>query len=168
MGIFSGIKDAKTAGAGSNPTFTDGTYLLQVDKFSAWESKNPKNKGQGMVCVEGTVLETLRDTTDPQGRPSLKPGVRGSWIRMLERGPNGSLTQKGEMNMERVKGFVAAAMGLDPADAPIDESVCEALTEGDGESIKGIRLVADFQSGESKNGAKFQNATFTPAAAEEG
>lgn len=149
MGLFSGLKGAKTVQAKSDWFVGDGSYVVSLQKFVARESTKPgPNKGQPLVIVEADIVEVLT----PEDASGNRKGQRVAWFNMLQRNPiiEGSqligyeLTDRGAKNAGRVKQFLAAAMQVDVE--LIDEDMAEGAAEGDGEAFKGLLLRADVRT----------------------
>tara|TARA_R110002126_G_scaffold4204_10_gene22457 strand:+ start:2232 stop:2720 length:489 start_codon:yes stop_codon:yes gene_type:complete len=154
--FFEGISTTDSAGKGNSSSFfTDGTYRCIVNVFKAWPSENPKRAGQPMVCIEVNVLEVLQATEG-----SLQVGRGAKVIETLERALNGSLTPKGENAMGRVKQFVEEVLGGTSECGDITGEIVEALTEGDGQSIKGIVIDAQAETIHFENGGEWTKVTW--------
>lgn len=154
--FFAGISDTDSSGKGNSGSFfTDGTYRCSVDIFKAWSSEHPNRKGQPMVCVEVSILEVLTATPS-----SLQAGRRAKVIETLERNLDGSLTPKGENAMGRVKQFVEEVLGGPTVCGDIDEKVMGTLTEGDGQSIKGIVIDAQAETIHFDGGGEWTKVTW--------
>jgi len=160
--FFSGIEATEREGSNKGSWFSDGTYLVELSKFMARESSHPDREGQHIAIVEATVLEVHRST-----EVSNNPGSKVAWFNVLERNNKGKLTTKGERAMGRIKNFAAAALGgVD--DGAITSGVVGGLTEavpedsiGEGEALKGIKLLADVVTNTSqKTGKSFTNVTW--------
>ena len=118
MSIFANIETA--AAPAQQRYFADGTYLVELHKFVQGSSRRDNTP---YVAVEATVLEVTNGDE------------RVSWVVMCR--------QK-ETFLSAVKGFVAAASGVDYGD--VTSEMCEELSQGDGSAISGIEVVADAKT----------------------
>jgi hypothetical protein len=125
MSIFANIETA--AAPAQQRYFADGTYLVELHKFVQGSSRRDNTP---YVAVEATVLEVTNGDDE-----SNRAGERVSWVVMCR--------QK-ETFLSAVKGFVAAASGVDYGD--VTSEMCEELSSGDGSAIGGIEVVADAKT----------------------
>lgn len=112
MGLFKGIKDAKANQGGLY--FLPGTYKVEILRVSTMTSR----KREDLFIVECEILES--------DCPDRKPGMRPSWVVNL----------KQDAALGNIKGFVAAANGIDPSnsaevDEHVDEDACEIACSTD-------------------------------------
>lgn len=153
---FAGVGDADRSGTKRNAFFAPGKYLVEVVKFVTFVgAKGTKNYGQSLALAEFKVIEVLESVEDEEGEVvSNTEGQDLVTINVLGRLPNGELSEIGGYAMSRVKSFVAAAMG-NVDDEDIDADTVYSLTQagkleyegetieyGEGEALKGTRLVA--------------------------
>ena len=125
MSIFANIETASAPAQARY--FADGTYLCELHKFVQGSSRRDSTP---YVAVEATIMEVSNG-----GEDSNTPGERVSWVVMCR--------QK-ETFLSAVKGFVAAASGVDYGDVTAD--MCEELSAGDGSAISGIEVIADAKT----------------------
>lgn len=162
--MFAGIEDTEREGAQKGEWFRDGDYIVEVQKFLAFESENPDTEGDPIVIVEGKILEVVNDLGN-----SNQAGRTTSWFNSPTRNSKGKLSQKGEYAMGRIKNFAAAALGGVPDEA-ITADVVLGLTAADakagvgpGEALAGIRLLAIARTKTSKKSGKdFTTVTWQP------
>lgn len=161
MGIFSGANDT-AADTGSDqvdrPYLREGQRVVSVDKAILRKSTNESNSNtykQWMVILEFDVTENL-------GGDEMKSGKA---IECLQRDLDGDLTQRGKYAMGRVKGFVAAVLGVDPNEVT-EEMIGTVLDpESDGTAVSGIQIIATTTSFQTKAGGTFTPTTYTALAA---
>ena len=92
MGLFDGIGDATVGG--QNVYFLSGVYVVEVHKCFAMKSR----KKEDLFLVECNIL---------QSNNSKRPeDSKASWVVNL----------KHDAALGNIKGFIAAANGLDPYD----------------------------------------------------
>lgn len=152
--MFAGIEDIEVEV--KRGYFQDGTYLVQVDKFVAFESTNPDHEGRPQTATEFTILEVL-DEKDG----SNKVGDEIVWHNHLDRNRKNELTSKAKQNLSRLKAFAAAALG-GVALEDVTAGMILGLTEGDdgdepeygpGEALVGTKLVVEYHLKTAKSGA---------------
>ena len=102
MGTFSGIGEAQV-GVGS-VYFLPGIYLVEILEAKLLRSR----KREDLYIVEGLIHES--------DNPDRKPGMKSSWVVNL----------KQDAALGNIKGFLGAALGVDPYDA---KALKEAFTE---------------------------------------
>lgn len=102
MGLFDGIGDARPGG--SNVYFLQGKYKVKLNKVFTYKSR----KKDDLFIAECEILESTSDK-----RPA---DTKASWVVNL----------KHEAALGNIKGFIAAANGIDPED---EEKVNEEVTE---------------------------------------
>lgn len=163
--MFAGIEDIEVEE--KRKYFQDGTYLVQVDKFVAFESTNPDHEGRPQTATEFTILEVL---DEQEG--SNKVGEEIVWHNHLDRNHKNQLTSKAKQNLSRLKAFAAAALGgvaledvtagmilgLTEADeCPEDATKAEQKAFepefGPGEALVGTKLVVEYHLKTAKSGA---------------
>lgn len=106
MGLFSGIEEAKVGAGGVY--FLEGNYKVEVVKVFAMKSR----KKDDLFIVETKILDS--------DNPKRKAGTSCSWVVNL----------KQEAALGNIKGFIAAANEIDPADADkVNEEVNEEAVE---------------------------------------
>ena len=109
-----------------------------------------RKDGQPGLIIESKIEEVLRETPE-----SNTVGQKTVTMYKLARMPDGNLTQTGEINLERVKGFFAQALG-GVEDAHVTEEIVGKLTAGAGDALKGVQLQADVKTKvSSKTGTPF-------------
>jgi hypothetical protein len=101
MSLFDGIEDAQVGQGGVY--FLPGKYLVKVLKCITLKSR----KREDLFIVECEILES--------DCPDRKPGSKASWI----------VNFKQDAALGNIKGFIAAANGIDPGD---ESSVKEQVT----------------------------------------
>jgi hypothetical protein len=142
MSIFANIEAASAPA--QQRYFADGTYLVELHKFVQGSSRRDSTP---YVAVEATVIEVTNG-----GEESNTAGERVSWVVMCR--------QK-ETFLSAVKGFVAAASGVDYGDVTSD--MCEELSAGDGSAIGGIEVVADAKTITTLKGNPFMKVIWRPS-----
>ena len=140
MSIFSGLNNATSSGTGSQrgEFFHDGSYRVSLLATIAKEAF--RKDGQPGLIIETQIEEVLRQTED-----SNSTGQKAVAMYKLARTPSGELTQTGQINLERVKGFFAQALG-GVEDALVTEEIVGQLTEGTGDALKGVQLQVDVKT----------------------
>jgi hypothetical protein len=108
MGLFDGISEARVGG--QNVYFLAGLYKIEVVKCFAMKSR----KKEDLFIVECSILESTNDK-----RPA---GTKASWVVNL----------KHDAALGNIKGFVAAANGIDPHD---EETVNNEIAEKEVEYV---------------------------------
>lgn len=148
MSIF---KNIETASAPAQARyFADGTYVCELHKFVQGESRRDSTP---YVAVEATIKEVTNSYDDSDGDVvSNKAGERVSWVVMCR--------QK-ETFLGAVKGFVAAASGVDFDDVTTD--MCEDLSAGDGTELSGIEVIADAKTITTLKGRPFMKVIWRTA-----
>lgn len=171
MGIFGQSKNVSAMGK-SNPYPRAGSYIIELVRH-AWVDESQKDK-QPLAIVEYTVVDVLEDP----GNANSVGGEVSAFFKLEVGGRDSTLTQVGEINMSRLKAYVAEMLGgshagisandLDPeaiASAfghEIDDKGNERLINGwDGTDVAGIRLHLRVVEGVSNKGAMFTNLFFT-------
>ena len=142
MGIFDNIE--KAAAPNQQRYFSEGTYQVEVHKFIQGSSRRDSTP---YVAVEATVLELLHGEEE-----SNKVGERVSWVIMCR--------QK-DTFLSAVKGFVAAASGVDYGD--VTSGMCEELSSGDGSAIGGVEVIADAKEITTLKGNPFMKVIWRSA-----
>lgn len=100
MSLFDGIEDAQVGQGGVY--FLPGKYLVKVLKCITLKSR----KREDLFIVECEVVES--------DVPERKPGSKASWI----------VNFKQDAALGNIKGFIAAANGIDPGDeSAVNEQV---------------------------------------------
>ena len=140
MSIFSGLNNAKSSGMGSSrgEFFSDGSYRVSLLATIAKEAF--RKDGQPGLIIESKVEEVLRETPD-----SNPQGAKAVAMYKLARMPDGKLTQTGQINLDRVKGFFAQALG-GVEDSHVTEDIVTQLTSGAGDALKGVQLQVDVKT----------------------
>lgn len=158
MGIFSGANET-TTDTGSEqvdrPYLLEGQRVLEIGKAILRKSTNENNSNtykQWMVIIEFDVDENI----------SGEEMKTGKVIECLQRDIDGDLTQRGKYAMARIKGFVAAAVGVAPAD--VDEATLGAVLDpdSDGTALAGTKVLGTTGSFRTKSGSTFTPTTFLP------
>lgn len=105
MGSFKGVQDARVGGGGVY--FLQGVYQVKIKKVWMQTSR----KREDFFMIDAQIIESNND----------------------KRTAGMTCTQMIKMSLDaalgNVKGFVAAAMGIDPDE--VDEEMCEACVEDD-------------------------------------
>lgn len=125
MSIFANIENA--VAPAQQRYFADGTYKMELHKFVQGTSRRDNTP---YVVVEATVLDVLNSSEG-----SNTSGERVSWVVKLK---------QEETFLAAVKGFVAAASGVDYGDVTAD--MCEELSSGDGSELAGMEVIADAKT----------------------
>lgn len=102
MGLFTGIEDAKISAGGVY--FVEGLYRVEILKVTTLVSRTKEN----LFIVETEILSSTSS--------ERKVGTSCSWVVNL----------KQDAALGNIKAFIAAANGIDPADA---EQVKNEITE---------------------------------------
>lgn len=106
MGLFSGIEDAKVGGGGVY--FLEGLYRCEIVKVFAMKSR----KNEDLFIVECKVITS--------NNAKRKEGSACSWV----------VNMKHDAALGNIKGFIAAANGIDPTDTgTVDAEVNEEAVE---------------------------------------
>ena len=134
MSIFANIEDA--VAPAQERWFADGTYKMELHKFVQGTSRRDNTP---YVAVEATVLEVLNSDEN-----SNTAGERVSWVVKLK---------QRETFLSAIKGFVAAASGIDYGD--VTTNMCEKLSEGDGSELSGMEVIADAKTITTRSGSPF-------------
>lgn len=142
MSIFANIETASAPA--QQRYFADGTYLVELHKFVQGSSRRDNTP---YVAVEATILEV---TNGDEG--SNRSGERVSWVVMRK---------QQETFLSAVKGFVAAASGVDYGD--VTSEMCEELSEGDGSAIGGMEVIADAKTITTLKGNPFTKVIWRSA-----
>ena len=131
--------------------------MLSIEKAILRKSTNENNSNtykQWMVIIEFNVSENLSGDDMKTGKV----------IECLQRDLDGDLTQRGKYAMARIKGFVAAAVGVAPTE--VDEDTLGAVLDpdSDGSALAGVSVVGTTTSFQTKAGGNFTPTTFLPLA----
>tara|TARA_R110002110_G_scaffold29784_13_gene105812 strand:- start:2 stop:436 length:435 start_codon:yes stop_codon:yes gene_type:complete len=141
MSIFANIENA--VAPSQQRYLTDGTYRMELHKFVQGTSRRDNTP---YVAVEATVLEVTNGS-----EASNTEGERISWVVKLK---------VEDTFLAAIKGFVAAAAGVDYGD--VTTSMCEELSAGDGSAIGGIEVVADAKTIITLKGNPFTKVIWRP------
>jgi hypothetical protein len=142
-GLFSGVKDAKVGQGGLY--YLDGQYKVEIERVFTMKSR----KREDLFIVETKILESSNAK-----RPE---GMRPSWVVNL----------KQDAALGNIKGFVAAANGIDPADveqvdANVDEEACEFACSKEN-PLKGVVLNLECVTVKTREGGDFTLHKWSPA-----
>jgi hypothetical protein len=118
MGLFSGIEQAKVGQGGVY--FLEGLYKIEILRVFTMHSR----KGDDLFIVETKILES--------DQAERRVGTTCSWVVNLKMDPA----------MGNIKGFIAAANGIDPnnkdkVDAEVTEEAAEFVVSEEN-PLKGI------------------------------
>lgn len=113
MGRFSKIRQAKVSGTGSY--FVPGMYKVRIKTTKMVESS--KDTGQEFFVIETEVLES--------DNPKIPVGGDRSQVIPMDE----------TMTLPNIKGFIAAASGVDPLDDDIDDKVEKFWSKAVGQSL---------------------------------
>lgn len=140
MGLFGGIENVQVNGG--------GVYLLPGAnyevKITAVKTISARGGWHGFVAEFEIVAST---------HPERPAGMMCSWMVKLD-------PKYRETALANIKGFVAAASGLQPND--IDEAGVEAVVAADN-PLKGMRLKASVTDIKTKEGKDFTKVVWSSA-----
>ena len=146
MGSFTGIGEAKVGAGGVY--FLEGTYQVEVLKVFTMRSRQKDD----LFIVECRILES-----ENEKRPA---GTKASWV----------VSFKHDSALGNIKGFVAAANGIDPND---DERVTAEVTEeavemavSDDNPLQGLTMGLVCTMVSTKAGNPFTRHDWEPVTAE--
>lgn len=142
MGLFAGIEEAEVGGGGVY--FLPGIYKIEVEKVFAKESR----KGDALFIVETKILES-----DNEERVV---GSTCSWVVAFK---------KHEAGLGNIKGFIAAANGIDPTDkvqvkAEVNQAAVEMACSEDN-PLQGIVLPLECNLIKTRQGNPFTLHTWS-------
>lgn len=173
MGIFNNIGNVKAGGSNARGEyFRDGRYVVTIHRCI---TKNRREDDQPIAIVEGYVKEVLVGQEN-----SHAVGAKVAWFNKLSTKRNGELTDQGKMGMERIKGFLAEALGgaaNGVSDEDITEEVAERVFSEPGEDgqpgtgLQGLTMIAEARTKTSQKSGKaytnvYWNAITQPEEAE--
>ena len=143
MGLFSGIESAKVGAGGVY--FLAGLYKVRIVKVTTINSR----KKDDLFIVEAKILES--DNKD------RKVGSSCSWVVNL----------KQDAALGNIKGFVAAANGIDPTDEDtVNKEVTEEAVEyvcSDDNPLKDVELNLECTAIKTRAGGDFTLHKWSPA-----
>jgi hypothetical protein len=154
MGMFKGLGQAKAQKGGNY--FKDGQYEVEIQRVLARENKD----GHDCFIVETKVVSSTN--------PEVPVGMECSQVV--------NLTKHGRSAAGNVKGFLAAALGIDDADnyQPENGQAVDQFWESQAEDaiseeqpLAGVRMTLNVRTAATKSGGKFthhnwQEVTFAP------
>lgn len=161
-GFFGGVEDAKVGSGGiyflanKGPKFTDGKkvdqftpalYEVEIKRVLTMTSR----KKDDLFIVEAKIVNS--------DCPERKPGMTCSWV----------VNMKQDAALGNIKGFIAAANGIDPSDeAKTDEAVTEEVCDlavGEDQPLAGLKVGLECVMIETKKGDPFTLHRWMPIAA---
>jgi hypothetical protein len=144
MGLFDGIEQAQVGQGGIY--FLPGNYVVEVLKCITLRSR----KREDLFIAECLIHES--------DNPERRPGVKASWY----------VNFKNDAALGNIKGFVAAANGIDPGnqgevDKEVDAEVCEYVVS-DQNPLAGTWLLLSCANTKTRSGADFTLHRWAPYA----
>jgi len=142
MGMFAGIESARVGGGGIY--FLQGIYRVEIVKVFAMKGR----KGDDLFIVETKILES--------DNAERRVGGSCSWVVNL----------KHEPALGNIKGFIAAANGIDPTnkaevDSQVNEEAVEAACHADN-PLEGIIIDLEATEIKTKAGGDFTLHKWSP------
>jgi len=142
MGMFAGIESARVGSGGVY--FLAGLYRVEIVKVFAMRGR----KGDDLFIVETKILQS--------DNAERRPGGSCSWVVNL----------KHEPSLGNIKGFIAAANGIDPnnkgeVDSQVNEEAVEAACHADN-PLEGIIIDLEATEIKTKAGGDFTVHKWTP------
>lgn len=146
-GLFQGLGKAKISRGGLY--FQPGEYVVDIERVTTVRSQRDK---KDFFIIEATIVES--------DCPELKPGMQ----------PSQAIDIDNIMGFPNIKGFLAAANGIDPSDeAAVEEALGEDKAEEAAEyaaseenPLKGLRLRLTCFNIQTKKGSDFTKHVWKP------